>query len=69
MKPKTIPDRIVIHPRDVSNITGQCIRTCRRLLQDILRANKKPTDGFVTFKEFVEYTNIPEEEVRSFLKV
>ena len=62
-----IPHRIFIYPKDVENISGRCLRTCRTILQKIrIHYKKKPADP-VTIKEFCEFMNIKEELVKDFL--
>ena len=62
-----VPDRIVIYPRDVQNITGCSERSARRILQRIRIANKKTDEQFVSVTEFCAYTGLKEEDVRRFL--
>lgn len=65
---KTIPQRIVIHPRDVQNITGRSGRTAQQILQNIRIAFGKEKFQFVTISEFCAFTGIEEEVVTEFLK-
>jgi len=64
---KVIPNRIVIHSRDVQNITGCRERTARHILQQIRVANNKSPEQFVTIAEFCAYKGLKEEDVREFL--
>jgi hypothetical protein len=64
---KIVPNRIVIYPRDVQNITGCRERTARHILQQIRIANNKSPDHFVTITEFCAFRGLKEEEVRQFL--
>lgn len=62
---KTILQRVVIHSKDVENITGQRDRTARHLLQTIKNAFGKQKFQFVTINEFCLYTGLDEETVRA----
>lgn len=64
---KVIPNRIVIYPKDVENITGRRERAARKVLQKIRAAFGKDKDGFVTVREFSLYTGIDEEIVKEYL--
>lgn len=68
MPVKKIPIRIVVHSKDVENITGLMPRTARKLLQSIRQAFGKPKGSLVTSREFCYYTGIEEELVQDFLK-
>lgn len=63
-----IPIRIVVHSKDVENITGYTPRTARKLLQSIRRAFQKPKGALVTSREFCFYTGIEEDLVQDFLR-
>ena len=63
-----MPQRAVIHAKDVMNITGYSDRNARRLLQDIRKAVGKLDDQLVTVQEFCFFTGIEEETVRMYLK-
>jgi hypothetical protein len=63
-----VPARIVVHSKDVENITGLTPRTSRKLLQAIRKACSKPNRSLVTCKEFCGYTGIGEDLVKDFLK-
>jgi len=64
---QTIPNRIVIYAKDISNITGRKERTARKLLASIRKKYKKKKGDFITVKEFCEYTGIETDLVKSFL--
>ena len=64
---KTIPQRAVIHPRDVENITGRKQRTAQYLIQTIRKALGKEKYQFVTVSEFCQFMGIDEDTVREFL--
>ncbi|RYE23102.1 MAG: hypothetical protein EOP51_11530 [Sphingobacteriales bacterium] len=68
MSVSKFPTRVVIHSKDVENITGYMPRTARNLLQKIKRLVGKPKRSLVTIREFCNYTGIDEELVREFLK-
>lgn len=63
-----IPMRIVIHPKDVENITGRSGRTARMILQKIKMALGKSKDQFVTVKEFCMFYGLEEDHVKDFLQ-
>jgi len=65
--PRKIPNRIVVYPKDVENITGRKERAARHVLQKIKETFGKDKEGFVTVKEFSLYTGIDEEIVREYL--
>lgn len=62
-----MPVRIVVHSKDVENITGHMPRTARKLLQKIRQQAGKPKGALVTVKDFCSYTGIAEELVNGFL--
>ena len=64
---KKMPKRIVIYAKDVENITGRKTRSARKLLQRIREQNQKPRNGFVTVKEFCDFTGFSEADVSEFL--
>jgi len=61
---KRIPQRVVIHPKDVENITGLKPRSARHLLQTLREMMGKEKFQFVTIYEFCAFTGIDEETVR-----
>lgn len=63
----TIPNRIVIYTKDVSNITGLSLKAARRLLRQVREQSGKPHGSFVTIEEFCLFTRIKEEAVKPFL--
>lgn len=69
MKPsfKKIPNRGVVYPKDVENITGRKPRAARKLLLAVKAAFQKNSKQFVTVYEFSVYTGIDEEIVRDYL--
>jgi len=68
MLSKKMPIRIIVHSKDVENITGYMPRTARKLLQTIRNVFGKPKSALVTVREFCMYTGIEEELVKDFLR-
>jgi hypothetical protein len=68
MELRRIPDRMVLFPLDIVNITGRSLRTSQRLVQKIRQAYGKSGQGFVTRKEFCQFCNLDEEEVKKYLR-
>lgn len=64
---KTIPQRIIIYPKDVASITGRSERTARRLIQRVRLMFGKSQEEFVTVKEFCSVYGIEEELIRDFI--
>lgn len=62
-----IPNRIVIYPKDVSNITGLSPKASRKLLGLVRKRFNKEQRSFVTVQEFSGFTGINEEMIRPFL--
>ena len=67
LQKKTIPQRVIIYPKDVEIITGRKNRTACTLLQNIRKACGKAKHQFITIREFCHYTGIDEELVKDFL--
>jgi hypothetical protein len=63
----TVPTRVVIYVKDVSNITGLGPRAARKLLSKIRKQLNKPRAAFITIEEFASFTGIKEDLVRSSL--
>lgn len=68
MPPNKVPDRIIVHSKDVENITGLSERSARRLLETIRKRLGKPKHAFVTLYDFCWHTTIEEHLVREYLK-
>jgi hypothetical protein len=68
VRPGGMPTRIVIHPKDVENITGRRDRTARKILQKIRIALGKSKEQFVTVKEFCAFYGLEETHVNEFLE-
>jgi ribosomal protein S3 len=64
---QTIPNRIVIYAKDITNITGRKERTARKLLAQIRKKYKKKKGTFITIEEFCEFTGLKKEIVHQFL--
>jgi len=62
-----VPNRIVIYPKDVQNITGKKERTARKLISDIRESLGKRKNDFVTVDEFCAFTGLKLEQVNKFL--
>jgi archaellum biogenesis ATPase FlaH len=65
--PQLVPNRIVIYPKDVQNITGKRERTARKLLSDIRKKLGKLKSEFITIDEFCSHTGLNKEQVQEFL--
>jgi hypothetical protein len=63
----TLPTRVVVYTKDVSNITGLGPRAARKLLSSIRKQLNKPKTGFITIEEFSSFTGINSDLVRSSL--
>lgn len=66
--PQLTPNRIVIYAKDISNITGRKERAARKLIARIREKYQKENGSFITIFEFCEFTGIPKESVKEFLK-
>jgi hypothetical protein len=62
----TLPTRVVVYTKDVSNITGLGPRAARKLCS-IRKQLNKPRTCFITIEEFAAFTGIREDLVRSSL--
>jgi hypothetical protein len=62
-----IPNRIVIYPKDVMNITGRRERAARLLLTRIRKKLRKKRSEFITLEDFCGYTGLKPEHVTNFL--
>ncbi|HEV7332734.1 MAG TPA: hypothetical protein VGN63_16970 [Flavisolibacter sp.] len=62
-----IPNRVVIYPKDVCNITGLRKRAAGKLLAAIRQKLGKHPSAFVTVQEFAAHTGISEETLTIFL--
>jgi hypothetical protein len=60
--------RIVIFPKDVSNITGVKPRTAQLVLQKIRTYYNKQKNAYITLMEFCQFMNMEEEVVREYLE-
>ena len=64
-----IPIRVVVHSKDVENITGLMPRTARKLLQSIRLAFGKPKGALISVRDFCAYTGIDEDLITDFLRL
>lgn len=62
-----LPSRIFIYAKDIENISGRSLRTCRTILKKIRQYYKKKPFDPVTVKEFCEFMNIKEDLLKDFL--
>ncbi len=67
--PAITTQRLVIHTNDITKILGINIRTAQRLLQSIREELGRKKKDYVSIREFAEYVNLVEEEVRQNLSV
>jgi len=65
---KKVPQRLVIYPKDVVNITGKSVQSARRILQKIRQRQGKGKDECITILEFCAYMGIPEAQVINAIK-
>ena len=63
----TIPHRIVVYPKDVTNITGMQPDTARKLLSRIRKKLNKGKGARITVYEFCEHMGFKQEWVTPFL--
>lgn len=63
-----LPTRIVIYPKDVSNITGMQPDTARKLLARIRKKLNKENRSLISIAEFCQYMGFREEWVSPFLR-
>ena len=61
------PNRIMIYPRDIQNITGKRPRTATRIYNQIKGHFGKMKKDFLTVTELCEYWKIDIETVKAFL--
>jgi hypothetical protein len=62
-----LPKRIVVHTKDVENITGRRPRTAQAILQKIKNFYNKEKSKYITIQEFCEFMGMKEDYVRQFL--
>ena len=63
-----LPNRMIIYPKDIMNITGKSERTARRLHQQIREQFQKPKGAMITVEEFCLATGFKAEAVLPFLQ-
>jgi hypothetical protein len=61
------PNRIMIYPRDIQNITGKRSRTATRIYNGIKQHFGKMKNDFLTVNELCQYWKIDVETVKAFL--
>jgi len=61
------PNRIMIYPRDIQNITGKKPRTATKIYNDIKGHFGKMKSDFLTVNELCQYWKIDIETVKAFL--
>jgi hypothetical protein len=64
----TIPNRIIIEAKDVTNMTGKKRRTAQKFLAAIREENQKAPGDMVTVFEFSAKTKIGLEIIAMFVK-
>lgn len=62
-----IPNRIVVYPKDVMNITGRRERTARKMLTRLRKQLGKEKGAFISVHEFCELTGLKPEHVSVYL--
>jgi hypothetical protein len=67
-EPLKVPDRIVLFPQDIVNITGLPLHAAQRLIRKIRKALGKPRGAFITVKEFCAFCYLNEEDIQKFLR-
>jgi hydrogenase maturation factor len=68
MELNKIPERMVVRPRDIMNITGYSRSTTSRIMQKIRQIYGKEPGEWVTVHELCAVCGLNEEEVRKYLK-
>ena len=58
-----IPKRVCIYPKDIQRITGKSYRQSTRILNQIRKALRKPSNSLVSIEEFCAYTSVSIEHV------
>jgi hypothetical protein len=58
-----IPKRVCIYPKDIQRITGKSYRQSTRILNQIRKALRKPSNSLVSIEEFCSYTSLNIEHV------
>jgi hypothetical protein len=62
-----IPNRVVVYPKDVQNITGLKESTCRKIISELKKKLGKSKNEFITIDEFCESKGIDKNIVLTFL--
>jgi len=64
---KKKPNRIMIYPRDIQNVTGKGSRTASRIHNQIKRHYGKMKNDFLTVMELCRYWKLDIEIVNAFI--
>ena len=60
--------RMVIYYQDIMNITGRKEKTARQIYNTVLRHFNKKKNDYLSVKEFCEYMQFREDEVKAFIR-
>ena len=60
--------RLVIYPQDVAEFTGRSLRNARAILHDLRMELGKKAREIVTIREFCQFFNLPEDQVREYVQ-
>ena len=60
--------RLVIYPQDVAEVTGRSLRNARAILNELRKELGKKTRDFITIREFCQFFNFPEDQVREYIQ-
>lgn len=63
-----MPNRIVVHTRDIQNIFGLAERSAQREMIKLKDYAGRTKGEFVTVAEFCKYYRLDEDDIRPFLK-
>jgi hypothetical protein len=64
---ETIPKRIVIYAKDITNITGRKKAAARNLMAKIRKKYKKSNGEFISIVDFCEFNGLKKESLSAFL--
>ena len=62
-----ISQRLVMHAKDIMQITGKCERTSRRMIARIRKNNSQEKRTWVSIEEFSRHSGISQENIRSII--
>jgi len=60
--------RLFIYPHDVAEFTGRSLRNARALLHDLRMELGKKARESVSIREFCQFFNVPEDQVREYIQ-